>query len=74
MSQVSGLLFASYFISHNAELFFSLLYSRVQKPHLIRSRTHNVRVCVCVRAGVRVCQRKTKDRAGGMREKSAHSP
>ena len=43
-----------------------------------------VRVCSCVR-GVRtwrayvcmcayVCQRKTKDRADGMRQKSAHSP
>ena len=61
MSQVSGLLFASYFISHNAELFFFffLLYSRVQKPHLIRSRTHNVcmRVCVCVCVCVRACVR-----------------
>ena len=90
MSQVSGLLFASCFISYNAELFFFfLLYSRVQKPHLIRSCTHNVCmrvcvcvyvcvcVCVCVRACVRACvcvQRKMKDRVGGMREKSAHSP
>ena len=28
-----------------------------------------VRVCVCVRVCVQVCQRKTKDRADGMREK-----
>ena len=54
MSQVSCLLFARYFISQNAELFF-LLYSRVQKPYLIRSRTHNVCMCVCVCACMRVC-------------------
>ena len=32
------------------------------------------RACVCVCVCVCVCQRKTKDRADGMREKSAHSP
>ena len=41
----------------------------------VRART---RVCVCVHACVCVCvcvcQRKTKDSADGMREKSAHSP
>ena len=31
-------------------------------------------VCVCVCARAPVCQRKTKDRADGMREKSAHCP
>ena len=49
----------------------------------IRTCTSGVCVCVCVCACVRacvrvcvcvcVCQRKTKDRADGMREKSAHS-
>ena len=36
----------------------------------------HVYVCVraCVRACVCMCQRKTKDRADGMREKSAHCP
>ena len=33
-----------------------------------------VRLCVCVCVCVCVCQRKTNDRADGMREKSAHSP
>ena len=33
-----------------------------------------VRACVCVCVCVCVCQRKTKDRADGMREKSAHCP
>ena len=31
-------------------------------------------MCVCVCVCVCVCQRKTKDRADGMKEKSAHSP
>ena len=33
-----------------------------------------VRACMCVCVCVCVCQRKTKDRADGMREKSAHCP
>ena len=38
-----------------------------------RERERERSVCVCVWC-VCVCQRKTKDRADSMREKSAHSP
>ena len=57
----------------SASLFFFLplfiLFSKKLNPRKNDCKTA-VRVCVCVC----VCQRKTKDRADGMREKSAHCP
>ena len=59
MSEVSGLLFAIYFISHNAELFFFFYCTVVYKSHtsLEAALRHNVciRVCVCVCECVGVC-------------------
>ena len=46
----------------------------LQGPPLSRTRRVRERRKMCVCVCVCVCQRKTKDRADGMREKSAHSP
>ena len=51
---------------------FSTFDSRVVCPHLQVFMCSNISFCVCV--CVCVCQRKTKDRADGVREKSAHCP
>ena len=45
---------------------------RVFCHQLLSSEQQSVQMCVCVCVCVCVCQRKTKDRADGMREKSAH--
>ena len=47
-----------------------LLFSTKDSPSKEDERKQTMCVCVCVC----VCQRKTKDRADGMREKSAHFP
>ena len=52
MSQVSGLLFASYFISHNADHDF-FVCKVVYKSHTCLEA--KLIMCACVRACVRVC-------------------
>ena len=47
---------------------------RASIPLSVSQRLWRVLWCVCVCVCVCVCQRKTKDRADGVREKSAHCP